>query len=228
NDPDPMGSIIRYEWDFDNDGRYDLTDVPPSVNWTFDTPGERTVRLRVTDRDHRTSVTTRTLTVEAPAPPPPPPPPPPVAPPPPPPAAPPPPPPPAAPVADDTTPPALSGLAIRPPSFKPGTRVTVRYRLSEDATVTFAVHRIDKGRRKGRACQRPSASNRRAASCSRYVRISGSFSHAGSAASSNSVRFSRGLAGRKLKPGRYRLTALARDAAGNTGTARTAPFVVRR
>jgi len=103
----------------------------------------------------------------------------------------------------------------------------VRYRLSEAAATTFTVHRIDKGRRKGRSCQRPSSANRRGASCSRYVRISGSLRHSGRAGS-NSVRFSGKLAGRKLRPGRYRLTAVARDRAGNVAASRTATFVVRR
>jgi hypothetical protein len=106
--------------------------------------------------------------------------------------------------------------------------VTVRYRLSEDATTTFTIHRIDKGRRRGSSCQRPSAANRRGASCSRYVRISGSLRDAGEAAGTNTVRFTGRLSGRRLKSGRYRLTAIARDDAGNVAAARTTTFVIRR
>ena len=105
--------------------------------------------------------------------------------------------------------------------------MTVTYRLSEDATTTFTVDRIDRGRRRGSSCQRPSSSTRRGTPCSRYVRISGSFRDAGEAAATNSVRFTGRVLGRRLKPGRYRLTAVARDAAGNVATAATT-FVIRR
>jgi hypothetical protein len=103
----------------------------------------------------------------------------------------------------------------------------VRYRVSEAATITFTVHRIEKGRKRGGSCQRPSASNKRGASCSRYVKVSGSFGDTAGAASSNALRFSGRLGGRTLKAGRYRLTAVARDAAGNVGSAQTATFRIR-
>jgi hypothetical protein len=172
------------------------------------------------------------------APPPPPPPPPPPAPVPPPPPAPvpPPPPPPPPPAAGaDTTAPALSAFSISPISFKAaasgssiarkGTRV--RYRLSEDATVTFTVERVTKGRRSAGKCQRPSSANRRGASCTLYVKVSGSFSHRGKSGS-NSFTFSGRLSGRKLGASSYRLRATARDAAGNRGAVRAAGFKIRR
>ena len=62
-DPDLGGAIIRYEWDFDGNGTFDADGVQPTTDWTFWTPGQRTVGLRVTDAAHRTSVTTRTVTV---------------------------------------------------------------------------------------------------------------------------------------------------------------------
>jgi PKD repeat protein len=47
NDPD--GSIVRYEWDFDDDGTVDATGVTPSTS--YGTAGNYTARLNVTDDD---------------------------------------------------------------------------------------------------------------------------------------------------------------------------------
>ncbi len=103
----------------------------------------------------------------------------------------------------------------------------MRYRLSEAARTTFTVQRVEKGRRRGSTCQKPGPSNRSGAPCTRYVAIRGSFSHAGTSAKLNAVRFSGRIGGRRLAPGRYRLRAVAKDAAGNASTARTATFRIR-
>jgi hypothetical protein len=59
------------------------------------------------------------------------------------------------------------------------------------------------------------------------VKVAGSFRDSDSATGANSLRFSGRLGGRKLAAGRYRLTAIAKDAAGNAGTAKTAKFRIR-
>ncbi len=160
-----------------------------------------------------------------------------LAPPPPSPEAPPPPPPPVGGPSADTSKPSLSAFSLRPAAFRArpsGSSITrvggtlVRYRLSEAATTTFTVQRIEKGRRKGRACQKPARSNRSGAPCTRYVTIRGSFKHSGVSAKLNSVRFSGRIGGRKLAPARYRMRALARDAAANTSAVRTANFRIIR
>ena len=104
----------------------------------------------------------------------------------------------------------------------------VRYRLSENATTTFTVHRIEKGRRRGSSCQRASAANRRGRPCIRYVKLRGSFRHTGRAGRVNSLRFSGRLSSRKLRADRYRLTAVPRDAAGNRGRAKRVSFRIAR
>jgi hypothetical protein len=102
-----------------------------------------------------------------------------------------------------------------------GTRVS--YRLSEPATTTFTVQRASVGRRVGRRCRRPTARNRSARRCTRYTRVRGSFRHAG-ATGDNRLRFRGRLARRRLRPGRYRLVAQARDAASNRSLPRRARF----
>jgi hypothetical protein len=95
---------------------------------------------------------------------------------------------------------ALSGPAFRVPR---GTRV--RFGLSEAASVRFTIRRRSGGRAIGS-----------------FVRSAG--------AGANSVRFRGRLRvnGRTLSlaPGRYRLTLVATDAAGNRSVARRVPFRV--
>lgn len=230
---DSDGTIARYEWDLDGNGSYETdTGTAATTSRAYASPESLIVGLRVTDNLGVTATTTRILQVSVPPPPPPPAPapPPPVAPPPP------PPPPPGGP-APDLTAASLSAFSINPASFKAkpsGSSIAtsggtlVKYRLSEAATTTFTVQRVEKGRRKGATCQKPGPSNRSGAPCTRYVAISGSFTHAGESAKLNSVRFSGRVGARKLAPARYRVRAVARDAAGNTSAARTANFRIIR
>jgi Tol biopolymer transport system component len=84
----------------------------------------------------------------------------------------------------------------------------VAYTLSEPATTTFTVER----RRPGRP---------------RWVRLRGSFSHAG-IQGRNSFKFTGRLRGRRLPPGTYRLVAVARDSAGNKSATARATFRIVR
>jgi PKD repeat protein len=58
---DPDGSIVQYEWDFDNDGTFDFTSTSPLASHTFSAFGMNTVRLRVTDNDLGINETTGTV-----------------------------------------------------------------------------------------------------------------------------------------------------------------------
>jgi PKD repeat protein len=60
SDPAP-GSISSYAWDIDGDGFDDGTDA--SEQFSFATPGARTIRLRVTDSDGATATAQDTVTV---------------------------------------------------------------------------------------------------------------------------------------------------------------------
>jgi hypothetical protein len=46
---DPDGSIVRYEWDFNGDGRFDEVKATPTVTRLFDRAGDWRINLRVTD-----------------------------------------------------------------------------------------------------------------------------------------------------------------------------------
>lgn len=142
----------------------------------------------------------------------------------------------------DTSTPALSGLrmagalyaAPSGPSARNAAKkrrirygAVVSYRLSEPASVRFTVERPAAGRRVGRRCVAPRRSNRRARRCTRYVTLKGSFSRAGTAGA-NRFRFMGRLGGKKLRAGRYRLVARARDAAGNASPAARRAFRIRR
>ena len=112
-------------------------------------------------------------------------------------------------------------------SARRGARIS--YRLSEPARVRFRVERALPGRRAGRHCAKPKRANRKARRCTRWRTLRGAFAHSGRAGR-NSLRFSGRLRGRRLAPGRYRLRAVAADAAGNASRPpRRAPFrIVRR
>lgn len=63
---DPDGRIVRFEWDFDGDGIYDLTSGPgsPTAEWLYDYGGSYQVTLRVTDDDGAMAVTTGRIEVK--------------------------------------------------------------------------------------------------------------------------------------------------------------------
>jgi hypothetical protein len=58
---DADGTIVAYEWDFTNDGTIDATGV--TTQFTYNTAGTFTARLRVTDNDGFVGETTRTVQV---------------------------------------------------------------------------------------------------------------------------------------------------------------------
>ena len=102
----------------------------------------------------------------------------------------------------------------------------IRYRLSEDADVTFRVQRARPGRRVRGKCRRPTARNVRRPLCTRFVRMRGTFTDAGEAGA-NRRALPRRLRGRKLRPGRYRLVISAVDEFGNETRVRKR-FRIRR
>jgi cytochrome c len=57
---DPDGGELTYEWDFDGDGTFDSTDA--DATHTYETAGEVTAQLRVTDPDGQTGFDNITIT----------------------------------------------------------------------------------------------------------------------------------------------------------------------
>lgn len=127
----------------------------------------------------------------------------------------------------DTVKPRLTRLSLSARRFRIGrklaiaaavrTGTTVRYRLSEAARVTLSFERVRPGRKVGKRCLKPRRSNRRRKRCTRYAPVRPALVFPDQAAGQRRIRFEGRLSRRKsLKPGPYRLTLRARDAAGNT------------
>ena len=136
------------------------------------------------------------------------------------------------PPAGDTTAPVLSSLSLAPKKFRAaniGGSVAVavggrlRYSISEAGTVTFTVQRLVKGHRRAGRCR---AGGRGGKRCTIAQKIKGSFARTRAAAGPDQFRFTARVGGKALKPGRYRLTARAKDVAGNAATASTAGFTI--
>ena len=84
----------------------------------------------------------------------------------------------------------------------------MRYALTAAASVTFTVERALKGRRVGGKCRKQTEANRGKKRCTRYQALKSGFVLQG-AAGDNGFRFSGRIGGKALKPGKYRLVALA-------------------
>jgi hypothetical protein len=144
--------------------------------------------------------------------------------------------PPPPPVTKDTTAPVFSRLSetnrvfavgrgatpISAKKAKVGT--TFRYSLSEAAKVKFVIALKSRGRRVGKACRKPSRKTRHRKACTRFVKR-GTLTRSG-VAGANSLHFTGRIGRRALKPGRYRVTITAADAAGNVSKAKTLSFKV--
>lgn len=59
--------IDQYEWDFEDDGTFDVASVDPVAEFTYPDAGSYSVRLRVTDTAGQTAESTQAVTVTAPA-----------------------------------------------------------------------------------------------------------------------------------------------------------------
>ena len=106
-----------------------------------------------------------------------------------------------------------SAASARKKKSAPPKGTTIRYSLSETATVTFSVDRKTTGRKKGDGCTKKTRKNRKKKHCTLYSK-SGSFTQAG-VAGANSKYFPGRIANKTLKPGTYRITLTAADAAKN-------------
>jgi len=101
----------------------------------------------------------------------------------------------------------------------------VSFTDSAAATTTFTVLKPTPGYRSGGHCEahRPAKASKHVKRCTRWVSV-GSFSH-DDIAGTNRFRFSGRIGHHPLKPGRYRLQAIAR-LSGASSEQRTASFVV--
>lgn len=137
----------------------------------------------------------------------------------------------------DLTRPVVSEIALTQRRFRaakaePGVSAavvgtTIRYRLSEDASTSLQVQRPRRGYRVGRRCRAKPPGTRTRRRCTRWVNVRRPLTHAGRAGP-NRLRFRGRVQGRSLRPGRYRLRVVARDAARNASRPRTPRFRIVR
>lgn len=136
----------------------------------------------------------------------------------------------------DLTAPVITDLVVSPRRFYAARRggsiaarvgARVAYRVSEAGVTRFRVKRAVRGRRVSNKCVRLTRRNRGAQPCTRYVQLRGSFRRL-TTRGSNRFRFTGRLAGKRLRPGRYRLRARVKDPSGNLSVWARAPFGIRR
>jgi hypothetical protein len=107
-------------------------------------------------------------------------------------------------------------------------RTTLRYSLSEDATVRFTLQRKTRGRRVAGRCRKATRRNRTRPRCVRWVKVGRTFTQQGKAGANRKRLGARTVGRRRLAPGRYRVLARATDAAGNRSSQKSARFRVVR
>jgi hypothetical protein len=101
---------------------------------------------------------------------------------------------------------------------KPPTGAEVTYTLTGPATVEFSVSRKVRGHKFGNTCKRRSRGAGDHRRCAFYTPVKGAFTQSGVEGSNHFV-FSGRIDGRTLRPGNYRLSALA-------GHLVSAPFTI--
>jgi hypothetical protein len=116
----------------------------------------------------------------------------------------------------DDKPPAVTGLSVR--------NGKASYSLSEAATVSLRLEKKVPGRKVGRKCVKQTAANRHHGRCARFRAIRAKFAGPGKQGA-NRVTLPNG---KRLKPGAYRLTLTATDAAGNKTIKRTTFRIAKR
>lgn len=130
--------------------------------------------------------------------------------------------------------PTVSGFSFSPSTFPVGQMLsakrarsvtTIRYRLSERATVTIKVARKLAGRRSGRRCVKSTSKLRSRPACSRYV-AAGTLVRPNQAAGRRAHAFSGRIRGRALGSGAYRATIRATDKDHHKSRAKTARFTI--
>jgi DNA-binding beta-propeller fold protein YncE len=104
----------------------------------------------------------------------------------------------------------------------------IRYRLSEPARVTFSFERVLAGRKVGRRCRPPSRRLRSHRRCRRYKRVRTRIRRHGGTGR-NALSFQGRLSRRKrLRPGNYRLTVVAKDPQGLRSRRKRVRFTLLR
>jgi hypothetical protein len=116
----------------------------------------------------------------------------------------------------DVTKPRVSGLQVSDGK--------ITYSLSEAATVKFQLQKKLKGRKVGKKCVKKTAANAAKKKCTRLKNVGAKF-NGGGKQGKNTVTLPNG---KRLKPGKYKLTMTATDAAGNVTKTSTGFTVAKK
>jgi DNA-binding beta-propeller fold protein YncE len=127
----------------------------------------------------------------------------------------------------DTLAPQVSGFRLAPARFRvrPKRGSSFRFALSEQASVLVEVERALPGRRAGKRCKEPSRRLAKRAACKRFARVA-RLGLGTRSPGENAIPFSGRVGKRALKPGAYRATIAATDAAGNRSVPSRAAFTI--
>lgn len=200
---------LSFSWSFD-DG---ATSTGELAQHAFATPGQHQATVTVTDVTGLSDTATVTVTVPPDA---------------------------TTPVGPGKATPEIRDLRLTPRKFravgnaKPRGKATakrppvgtkIRYRLTAAADVRLTVQRKTVGRRTGGHCRKPIRANRGGKRCVRWVEA-GSFFHRAVPADDVSRRFSGRIGNKALKPGTYRLGAIAMGPDGTQSKSRQTTFTV--
>ena len=103
-------------------------------------------------------------------------------------------------------------------------KLTISYRLNRSGSVMFTLKRVVHGRRINGRCVKPTNNNPKRRRCSRLINVPGKVTISG-APGANSFTFRGRIAGGRLGPGTYRLTATP-QANGQAGSSQTIAFKI--
>uniref|UniRef100_UPI003566A129 choice-of-anchor Q domain-containing protein n=1 Tax=Paraconexibacter sp. TaxID=2949640 RepID=UPI003566A129 len=126
-------------------------------------------------------------------------------------------------VAADTAPPVLGSVKLVG-NARRGKTIRLRGSLSESAKVTMTVYRLTTGRRVGSACR----SRRKTGRTCTITTRRGAVTVSAKAGKAVTFTLPAEIAKKTLPTGRYRVTLVAKDAAGNASRARTRTVTVKR
>lgn len=123
------------------------------------------------------------------------------------------------------TPPWITGLKLSPKDLKKSAKI--KFKLTEAATVVFAIEKPKTGRRVGASCKKQTRKNKKLKKCARWVRVGKTFKKSAKSGS-NAIKFTGKVGSRKIANGSYRFNAVATDSAKGRGPAVTAKFKIKK
>ncbi len=126
----------------------------------------------------------------------------------------------------DTTPPGVSGFGIDSPNLRPGQSASFKFHSTKAGQAVLTIEQRFRGTKKTRKGKKlcVAAKKGQKKNCTAYRKV-GEIRQAVTAGD-NTIEFNGRVAGRKLKPGKYRASLVVTDAAGQVSRTETVNFQV--